>query len=161
MIKQKEHQIQATLIAWWHVAHRGLGVPDHRLLMMIPNGAYFGAGRSARGVPLAVIRSAQMKRQGMVSGAPDLCLAVMRGGFGALWIELKTETGAIRPEQRELHALLIAQGYRVVIPRSFDEAVSAITQYLELNVTTTLTAKQQPAEITAHPSGAGPEKPSA
>lgn len=132
----KESQIQSAVVSWWHVAHRGLNVPDARLLIMIPNGAYFGAGRNARGVPLAAIRSVQMKRQGMVSGAPDLFLAIPRGNMAAarfdcgLWIEMKTEVGRTSPVQKEMHALLRAQGYAVVTAHSFDGAVNAITAYL-------------------------------
>lgn len=132
----KESQIQSAVISWWQLAHRGLGVPDARLLMMIPNGAYFGAGKTARGIPLAVIRSVQMKRQGMVSGAPDLFLAVARSSLGGvrrnhgLWLEMKTEVGRLSPVQKEMHELLRNQGYAVVTAHSFDEAVNALTAYL-------------------------------
>lgn len=138
-MKKEESQLQTGVINWWRFAHRGLGVPDERLLYMVPNGAYFGGGKTSRGGPLAAIRAHAMKAQGMRSGIPDLCLAVMRHGFGALYLEMKTPTGAVSPVQRELHALLIAQGYRVVIPRTFDEAVAAITLYLSVNATTALT----------------------
>jgi hypothetical protein len=66
----------------------------------------------------------------------------MRHGHGALYLEMKTPTGAVSPAQRELHALLTAQGYRVVVPRTFDQAVAAITLYLSVNITTALTRKQ-------------------
>jgi len=138
-MKKEESQLQTAVINWWQLAHRGLGVPDERLLYMVPNGAYFGGGVTARGVPIAAIRAHAMKAQGMRSGIPDLCLAVMRHGHGALYLEMKTPTGATSPAQRELHALLTAQGYRVVVPRTFDQAVAAITLYLSVNITTALT----------------------
>lgn len=132
----KESQIQSQLIAWWRVAHKGLGVADARLLMMIPNGSYFGGGFTARGQSLGAIRFANLKRQGFVQGAPDLFLAVPRGQMasacfhGGLWLEMKTAVGRLAPAQKELHGLLHAQGYAVVTAYSFEEGVDAITTYL-------------------------------
>ena len=132
----KESQIQTAFVSWWRLAHKGLGVPDARLLMMIPNGAYFGAGTNARGVSLAAIRSVRMKRQGMVSGAPDLFLAVPRGNMGearfysGLWIEMKTDKGRPSPVQREMHELLLTQGYAVIVAHSVADAINSVTKYL-------------------------------
>lgn len=134
-----EAQIQAQLIKWWHMAHKGIGVPDPRLLMMIPNGAYLGAGvkQTKRGsVPLAAIRFSQMKRQGFVQGAPDLFLAVCRQiepsrqFCGGLWLEMKKPKGRIAPEQSALHATLRQAGYAVNVAFGFEQAVDCITSYL-------------------------------
>lgn len=125
-----EAQIQAQLISWWKLAHRGLGVPDARLLYMVPNGAYFGAGANSKGVSLAAIRFMNLKRQGFVQGVPDLKLAVQRGPFGGLYVEMKKSGGRLSPEQREMHALLEAQGYAVAVAHGLDEAVEAVTGYL-------------------------------
>lgn len=129
-----EAQIQAQLIKWWRIAHKGIGVPDARLLYHVPNGAYFGAGEKANGAKLAVIRFVQLKRQGFVPGVPDLKLAVMRihAGqiFGGLYLEMKKPGGVLRPEQKEIHPLLRAQGYRVEVAFSFEQAVDVITTYL-------------------------------
>ena len=126
-----ESQIQAQLIQWWQLAHRGLKVPDARLLFMIPNGAYLGAGVNRKGVPLAAIRFAHLKRMGFVPGAPDLFLAAPRWGKAGLFLELKRERGGkVSTEQREMHALLAAEGYAVRLARGFEEAVETITTYL-------------------------------
>jgi hypothetical protein len=130
-----EAQIQAQLIQWWQRAHRGLGVPDARLLIMIPNGAYLGAGvkqtRGGRSVPLAAIRFAQLKRQGFVQGAPDLFLAVPGNGAHGLFVEMKRERrGTVSAAQSEMHALLLTEGYAVCVARGFEEAVEEITTYL-------------------------------
>lgn len=132
----KESQIQSALVEWWRMAHKGLGVADARLLMMIPNGAYFGGGFTARGQSLGAVRFANMKRQGFVKGAPDLFLAVPRGNMTAarfdcgLWLEMKTAVGRLSPEQMEMHALLQAAGYAVATAYSFAEGVDVITTYL-------------------------------
>ena len=122
--KQKESHLQSGLISWWRMAHRGLGVPDARLLYMVPNGTFLGSS------PRRFAIFASLLKQGFVQGVPDLCLAVMRHGYGALYLEMKMPKGVISPAQRELHELLRAQGYAVAIPRTFDEAVSHITSYL-------------------------------
>lgn len=132
-----EAQIQSTLVSWWHQAHKGLRVPDPRLLIMIPNGAYLGGGvKQTRygSVPLAAIRFKQLKRQGFVQGTPDLFLAVcrvhQRQFCGGLWLELKKSAGRVSPEQREMHALLRNVGYAVNVAYGFEDAVEMITDYL-------------------------------
>lgn len=130
-----EAQIQSQFIQWWQMAHRGLGVPDARLLIMVPNGAYLGAGvkETRRGpVALAAIRFGQLKRQGFIQGAPDLFLAVPRvPTFAGLWIEMKRpKRGVVSDEQRVLHALLRAQGYAVSVAYGFDQAVNCVVDYL-------------------------------
>lgn len=133
-----EAQIQSQLIQWWELAHKGLRVPDKRLLIMVPNGAKFGRGakrmKNGREVPLAALQMASMKRQGFVQGAPDLFLATCRVHrrqfFGGLWIEMKRPGGIISAAQFEMHGLLVAAGYRVVVAWSFDEAVNHIVDYL-------------------------------
>lgn len=146
-----EAQIQSALIEWWTKVHRSLGVRDARQLIMIPNGSYFGGGvktlRSGKTVPLGAIRFAALKRQGFVQGAPDLFLAargvVVVGPssvrvYAGLFIEMKrAKGGVVSPEQRELHAVLEAAGYVVVVARGFDAAVEAITNYLRSNLTVT------------------------
>jgi hypothetical protein len=134
----KESTIQANVIAWWQLAHKGLGVPDARLFYHIPNGAYFGAGvkqlRGGKTVSLGAIRFSQLKRQGFIQGVPDLFLSVCRihqGQFrGGLYIEMKKPKGRTSDEQREMHPLLRAQGYAVAVAFSFEEAVEEITAYL-------------------------------
>jgi hypothetical protein len=126
-----EAQTQALLISWWKLAHKGLGVPDQRLLVMIPNGAYLGGGVNNRGVALRAIRFAQLKRQGFVQGAPDLFLAVPRTVSPGLFIELKrAQGGTVARAQREVHELLRAQGYALKVAAGFESAVEHITAYL-------------------------------
>lgn len=132
-----EAQIQAQLIKWWELAHKGLGVADRRLLIMVPNGAYLGSGtkQTKRGpVSLAAIRFAGLKRQGFVQGAPDLFLSVCRihnrQFCGGMYLEMKKPGGRCSPEQREMHALLRNVGYQVNVAYGFDEAVNHIVDYL-------------------------------
>lgn len=131
--RPKESQTQAAFINWWHDAHKGLGVPDARVLFSSLNGTTLAGGRTEKGVSLAVIRAVQAKRQGMVSGVPDLCLAVPRRGFHGLYIEMKRERGVpsdVKPEQREMHVLLRAQGYAVQVCFGLAQAVDVVVAYL-------------------------------
>lgn len=134
-----EAQIQSQFYSWWLMAHKGLGVPDARLLFMIPNGAYLGAGakqlKGGKSVALAAIRFAQLKRQGFVQGVPDLFLAVPRIGpqrsYGGLWLELKKpKSGRLSDAQIALHDLLRASDYAVQVAYGFDEAVNALVNYM-------------------------------
>ena len=114
--------MQRALIRWWSGACAGFGVPEC-LLFSIPNGGNWDAKRGSI-----------MKLEGKRAGAPDLCLAVGRdlthGGKYALYIELKTPTGAVSPEQFEFHKFIRAQGYRTAVCRSLEEAQKVITEYL-------------------------------
>lgn len=127
-----EAQTQAALMQWWAMAHRGFKLPES-LFFMIPNGSYFGGGKTARGVPLAVIRAANAKRQGLRPGVPDLFLAAARGKYHGLFLELKRDRGGvISREQLILCGELIDQGYCVNVARGFDDAVRIVTAYLTI-----------------------------
>ena len=65
-------------------------------------------------------------------GAPDLCLPVARGGWHALYIELKREQGGrLSPAQREWIEGMNAEGNRAVVAHGFDEAREVILAYLK------------------------------
>lgn len=124
---QSEDSIQIQVMDWWGLACHGFRV-DIRLLMHTPN----GSRRSPR-------QGAQLKRMGMRAGWPDLFLAVPRPGayvnavpvmWHGLFIEMKKPGGRLEPSQREIHPLLTAQGYAVMVAWSFDEAVTYISNYL-------------------------------
>jgi hypothetical protein len=54
-------------------------------------------------------------------GTPDLLVLFPEGKV--LWIEVKTRTGRIRPDQVQMHDRLRSLGHDVVILRSADELV--------------------------------------
>ena len=131
----EESRMQKALIRYWQFACRGFGV--HELcLFAIPN----GGKRSA-------IVGSIMKAEGTRKGCPDLFLAVPSKPMGeskdpyaalgfalqrrhGLFIELKTPTGRLSPEQIEYHDILSRRGYSVKVCRSTEEAIAAITNYL-------------------------------
>lgn len=124
---QSEDSIHIQVMDWWGLACHGFKV-DIRLLMHTPNGG-------KRGIRQAV----RFKRMGVRAGWPDLFLATPRTyahinavpvKWHGLFVELKRKGGHLEPTQREIHALLTAQGYAVMVAWSFDEAVTYISNYL-------------------------------
>lgn len=119
--RNEESRIQQDVIAWWALAYRGLGVACEELLYAIPNGH--------RRDP---VTGAILKREGLRSGASDLALAVARGPYHGLYLELKTETGRPSPAQCEFLDAVIAEGYRGRFAYGFDAAKAEIEGYLSL-----------------------------
>lgn len=64
---------------------------------------------------------------GLGVGSPDL-VAIARGHF--LGLELKSDEGAVRPEQRAWHAAAERAGARIEVVRSVDDARAAIAEVL-------------------------------
>ena len=118
--RNRESRLQQAIVKWWALQHKAFGVPEH-LLMAFP----LQAARSAQ-------NGARMKAEGTRKGTLDMLLAVKRGGYGALWIENKTDTGTVSPEQKAFISDLTAFGYQCRVCRSLDEAISEITGYLSL-----------------------------
>lgn len=114
-----ESQIQRAVMNWWALAHRGLGIPDERLLMAFP----LQGARTPR-------NGARMKAEGLRKGTPDMFLAVARKGKHGLWIELKAEKGRLSDSQFEMLNILTAQDFKAVQTTGFDETLNILTNYL-------------------------------
>ena len=95
--------------------------PELDLLFHIPN----GGRRDAK-------EAANLKRQGVKPGVPDLFLPVSRGQHHGLFIELKRKDGGRLSEnqKRWLH-LLQRQGYAAVVCHGAKEAVNVLLGYLQ------------------------------
>jgi hypothetical protein len=120
-MSQSESSIQKAVVTWWRMTHRGLGVNWEHLLFACPNGG-------ARDV----ITGARLKAEGARRGVPDLILAVKRGPYGAMFLELKTIKGRQSEDQKAYQLLLIGQGYHCAVAHSWEEATRQITAYLKL-----------------------------
>lgn len=115
--KISESKMQATIIRWTDTAQ--LKYPELALLFHIPN--------ERRCTP---IQGAQLKRMGVKSGVPDLCLPVARGAYHGLWIEVKTPKGRVSDNQKWWLCQLERNGYCVYVCRSAAEAICRIEEYL-------------------------------
>jgi len=123
-----EHQEQVFLFQWAEIA-RGRH-PELQDLFAIPNaGGYTGGFRQN------VARVAAMKREGVASGVPDICLPHARGRYHALYVELKRANATAsdtKPAQREWHMRLRAAGNCVVVCAGWEAARRTIEEYLSL-----------------------------
>jgi len=112
---------QCAVVEWAHAMQTRL--PGLELLFHIPNGEERSKAAGAR-----------LKAQGVQAGVPDLFLPVARGGHHGLWIELKRadHSNGPSPAQVAWIARLRDEGYMVVLCYGADEAMCAITHYLEM-----------------------------
>lgn len=114
-----EHAEQAALIQWAELmqTHR----PELGWLFAIPNG-----GKRSR------MQAITLKREGVKSGVPDLCLPVARSGYHSLYVEMKAgDGGRLSATQRRWRDLLISQGHGVAVVHGFDAARETIEDYLD------------------------------
>lgn len=79
-------------------------------------------------------KGATLKAMGLRPGVPDLFLAMMRGGFGGLYVEVKGPKGRLSKVQRDYHAKLIKQGYCVRVGDGKEVCKDIISQYILGNI---------------------------
>lgn len=117
-----EHQSQVNLMQWWALMHNRFGISE-QLLFAIPNGGQRN-----------IIIAKKLKDEGVRAGVPDLFLAVPRGEFHGLFVEMKKEKGGrVSDSQKTMIAELSEAGYRVTVCHGFDEARRCIEEYLADN----------------------------
>ena len=115
-----EHQMQVSQIAW--TEWQGLNWPELRSIYAVPN----QGKRSLQGY-------GRMKSEGLKTGQWDLCLPVMKRGFGALYIENKVpdnKQSKLSPKQIERGEILTAVGNLCYVIRSYQDFVTLVTWYL-------------------------------
>lgn len=117
--RRSEATEQEALITWcgWKQSQH----PELKLLYHVPN----GGSRNK-------LEAANLKRQGVKAGVPDLCLPVPRNGFHGLYIEMKYGRNKTTKEQEEWLDGLDGQGYFTAVCYSAEEAERIISNYLQL-----------------------------
>ena len=130
MNQRNEHQEQCAVIDW--VRRNEQREPRLSLLFAIPNGAKLPYTKTASGVRYSP-EAARLKSEGLRPGTPDLFLPCPIHGVSGLFIEMKSENGVVRPEQKEMHQRLREQGYQVSVCRGAMEAIKVISEYLDLD----------------------------
>lgn len=119
-MKSLEHSEQVNLIQWWALQCKRYGVHE-QCLFAIPNGGQRN-----------IVTAKRMKDEGVRAGIPDLFLAVSRGNFHGLFVEMKKQRGGVVSEsQKACMEMLSTNGYCVTVCHGFIEAKTAILQYLE------------------------------
>lgn len=115
---QAELEEQAALIEWADKTMiDGVKIGDY--LLHIPNEGKRGP-KAARDV----------KRLGVRAGVPDLFLALPRGGYAGLWIEIKAKGGKLSAQQEVWLKRLEDTGYRAVYCFGFEQAIVTIKSYM-------------------------------
>ena len=113
-----ESEEQQALFLW--AGYMRCQIPELGMLYHIPNEGKRSAATGGR-----------MKAEGLKKGVPDICLPVARGGFHALYIELKrTKGGRTSDEQREWMEALGSQGNLACVCRGWNAARRTILEYL-------------------------------
>lgn len=120
MNKRNELSEQQAVIEWceWHSGR----YPELKSIYHITN----EGKRSIAG-------GAQLKKAGLKSGVPDLCLPCAHGGYHALYIEMKKDSNSKPTEnQKKWIDLLRKQGNFAVVCNSADDAIEIIQAYMSL-----------------------------
>lgn len=93
----------------------------------VPNGAALCATNDPEGRKRAIREVSKLKLTGMKNGTPDLLLVWEMGQLG--WLELKAPKGTLSPEQKSVHATLLAKGHRVSVCRSVDDLHRTLAEW--------------------------------
>ena len=119
-MKQLEHNEQVNLIKWWGLVCHQYNL-DEKLLFAIPNGGQRN-----------IITAKKLKNEGVRAGIPDLFLAVARGGFHGLFIEMKkADGGRLSKDQKSVSESLTAQGFAWALCHGWEDAKKCIERYLK------------------------------
>lgn len=116
--KRSEATEQEALIQW--CGYQQGKYPELKLIYHIPN----GGSRNT-------LEAANLKRQGVKAGVPDLCLPVARKGFHGLYIEMKYGKNKTTENQKKWLEALEFQGYYTVVCYGAEEAQKVILEYLK------------------------------
>jgi hypothetical protein len=115
VLKISEDQIQKTVMEWVRF-QPGLG----SVVFHIPN----QGKRSMR-------YGKGLKDMGMRPGVSDLFIARPSGEYHGAWIELKSSTGRVSPEQKLFLSDMGKEGYFTAICWSIEETIDTIKRYLD------------------------------
>lgn len=114
---KEEHNIQTSCVKWFRLQY-----PQYaNLLYAVPNGSY--KSRAAAGM---------MKAEGLTAGVADLCLALPRGRFGALYIEMKQRGNYQQQNQKEWQRLCEKNGNIYKVCHTIEEFMITVNEYLRL-----------------------------
>lgn len=112
---RSEAEEQAILFEWAEY------VPELENMYAIPNG---GSRHPAE--------ARNLKRQGVKSGVPDVHLALPRGNYHGLYIEMKVGKNKTSKNQDEWIERLSKAGYCCAVCYGFEQAQKTIINYLAL-----------------------------
>ncbi len=115
--KRSEATEQERVINWARFHEKDY--PELALLHHIPN----GGSRNQ-------LEAANLKRQGVKAGVPDLCLPVARNGKHGLYVEMKWKKNKTTEKQDWWLERLRQQGYETAVCWTAEEAMEKIAEYM-------------------------------
>ena len=115
--KVSESQIQQSCINWFKAQYPRLW-QDGVLFHIANEGVRLGGSGN------------RAKKEGLVRGVADLCLAMPRKGVGALYIELKKPGCYQRPSQKTWQESMEKHGNKYVVVKSVESFMRVIKEYL-------------------------------
>ncbi len=115
--KRSEATEQEQVMLW--CSYVAIRHPELNLLYHVPN----GGSRNE-------IEAANLKRQGVKAGVPDLALPVARNGYHGLYIEMKFGKNKASEKQKWWIEQLQEQGYKAVICYGAEEAIETLKAYI-------------------------------
>ena len=86
---------------------------------------------SLNGVKMTKAQAVRAIAQGMKKGVADLFLPVKQGGYGGLYIEMKSAKGRISIEQSKFLKDVSDNGYAAFVCYSADDAIKRIEDYYQ------------------------------
>lgn len=122
-VTQTESEIQQSCFRWFKLQYPKLA--EEGMLFHIANEG-IRVGR----------QGGRAKREGIVRGVADICLAIPNHGYGALYIEMKRpktfdhNATYQTPDQKAWQAACEKYGNKYVVCRSVEEFKAIITRYL-------------------------------
>lgn len=116
-MRHLESDLQKSCVRWFSHQY----AQYRELLYAIPNGGYRNN-----------IEAVRFKMEGVRAGVSDLCLAVKKGDFGALYIEMKSNQGRVSKLQKEWQEKAENAGNKCVVCRSLDEFMCIVNEYMSL-----------------------------
>lgn len=78
----------------------------------------------------SIYTGANLKRQGLRKGVPDLCIPRAVGDFHGLYIEMKSKEGKLSREQMQWLQLLQSEGFCALCCYGADKAIELIELYM-------------------------------
>jgi hypothetical protein len=115
-----EHSEQVAVVAYLQMSY-----PDV-LFWATPNGAMMGGGRAG------AIRMNALKAEGLLPGVSDLILFEPRGGYAAMFLEMKRADGGSGASENQLWFIrqVEKRGAFGIVCNGYDEAQVVIDDYL-------------------------------
>ena len=124
-----EHDEQVAVVDYLHKRYPSV------LFWSTPNGARLASGRTAE--RLAAIRMNILKAEGLLPGVSDIIIFEPRGGYSAMFLELKRPDGGGGASENQMWFLreVEKRGAFGVVANGYDEAKPFIDDYLKGKIT--------------------------